>query len=427
MFTMQRNSPEEVRLGPWVVTSIVHVKGDRNPQPHLMMMHKTENKYEVGKLRDWKEAKQRQLRAILNKLTPENFDDLFEQMIDMDIEDADTLRGVVAQIFDRAIMEPTFCEMYAEFYYYLSQQSPVFMDDNGKMITLKRLLVNKCQEEFERKERDHEEASKIDVVKQSEVESEEKRIKARKRMLGNIRLIGELYKVKILPEKIIHHCIQELLCPNQNPDEEDVEALCVLMSTTGETLDDHPKTKKILDIYFEKMENLSNDTKLSLRVRFMVKDTIDLRENKWQLRRKVEGPKKIEEVHRDAALEQQAQAIRLGDISSSIPREDLIPRFDPDRFSGQAAYYQSSAQEQSINYGGRNLGNSDHNLNGSSSTQNTPTEMWLEESMREFSRTANKVCRFVHLLCILFFVLFFRILVCFVLKNFLFFLFLFFF
>ncbi|KAK8499966.1 hypothetical protein V6N12_046632 [Hibiscus sabdariffa] len=43
----------------------------------------------------------------------------------------------------------------------------------------------------------------------------------------------------------------------------------------------------------------------------MLKDAIDLRKNKWQQRRKVEGPKKIEEVHRDAAQERQAQASRL--------------------------------------------------------------------------------------------------------------------
>ncbi|MCI08530.1 eukaryotic translation initiation factor 4G-like, partial [Trifolium medium] len=40
----------------------------------------------------------------------------------------------------------------------------------------------------------------------------------------------------------------------------------------------------------------------------MLKDVIDLRRNRWQQRRKVDGPKKIEEVHRDAVQERQAQA-----------------------------------------------------------------------------------------------------------------------
>ncbi|MED6118910.1 hypothetical protein PIB30_007072 [Stylosanthes scabra] len=67
-----------------------------------------------------------------------------------------------------------------------------------------------------------------------------------------------------------------------------------------------------MDVYFERMKLLSDNLNLSSRVRFMLKDAFDLRKNKWQQRRKVEGPKKIEEVHRDAVQERQAQAGRLG-------------------------------------------------------------------------------------------------------------------
>ena len=38
----------------------------------------------------------------------------------------------------------------------------------------------------------------------------------------------------------------------------------------------------------------------------MIQDVIDLRRNGWQERRKVEGPKTIEEIHRDARMEQMA-------------------------------------------------------------------------------------------------------------------------
>ncbi|MQL36405.1 hypothetical protein EI006_26805, partial [Escherichia coli] len=128
----------------------------------------------------------------------------------------------------------------------------------------------------------------------SNEQREEKRTKARRRMLGNIRLIGELYKKKMLTERIMHECIKKLLGHYQQfPDEEDIEALCMLMSTIGEMID-HPKAQEHMDAYFERMGLLSNNMNLSSRVRFMLKDAIDLRKNKWQQRRKVEGPKKIE-------------------------------------------------------------------------------------------------------------------------------------
>ncbi|KAJ9558450.1 hypothetical protein OSB04_013064 [Centaurea solstitialis] len=288
-----------------------------SPQTPMQVMHKAERKYEVGKVTDEEQAKQRQLKGILNKLTPQNFEKLFEQVKQVNIDNAGTLSGVINQIFDKALMEPTFCEMYANFCSRLAVELPDFSEDNEK-ITFKRLLLNKCQEEFERGEREEEEANRTEEegeVKQTEEEREEKRIKARRRMLGNIRLIGELYKKKMLTERIMHECIKKLLGQYQNPDEEDIEALCKLMSTIGAMID-HPKAKEHMDVYFDTMYRLSNNMKLSSRVRFMLKDAIDLRKNKWQQRRKVEGPKKIDEVHRDAAQERHAQSSRIARGSS---------------------------------------------------------------------------------------------------------------
>ncbi|XP_027905523.1 eukaryotic translation initiation factor 4G-like isoform X1 [Vigna unguiculata] len=298
-------------------------------QTPLQIMHKAENKYEVGKVTDVEEVKQRQLKAILNKLTPQNFDKLFEQVKEVNIDNAITLIGVISQIFEKALMEPTFCEMYANFCLHLASELPDFSEDNEK-ITFKRLLLNKCQEEFERGEREEEEANKADEgeVKQSTEEREERRVKARRRMLGNIRLIGELYKKKMLTERIMHECIKKLLGQYQDPDEENIEALCKLMSTIGEMID-HPKAKEHMDAYFERMKLLSINMNLSSRVRFMLKDAIDLRKNKWQQRRKVEGPKKIEEVHRDAAQERQSH----GGRSNRGPGNNQSSRRNPIDFS----------------------------------------------------------------------------------------------
>uniref|UniRef100_A0A803M4K4 Eukaryotic translation initiation factor 4G n=1 Tax=Chenopodium quinoa TaxID=63459 RepID=A0A803M4K4_CHEQI len=275
------------------------------------VMHRADNKYEVGKVSDEEQAKQRRLKAILNKLTPQNFEKLFEQVKEVKIDNVVTLTGVISQIFDKALTEPTFCEMYANFCSHLASELPDLSVDDEK-ITFKRLLLNKCQEEFERGEREEEEANKDDgegEIKQTEEERERKRLKARRRMLGNIRLIGELYKKRMLTERIMHECIKKLLGQYQNVDEENIEALCKLMSTIGEMID-HSRAKDHMDAYFDIMWQLSNNMNLSSRVRFMLKDAIDLRKNKWQQRRKVEGPKKIEEVHRDAAQERLGQAGR---------------------------------------------------------------------------------------------------------------------
>ncbi|KAL0547987.1 hypothetical protein IC582_012426 [Cucumis melo] len=315
---IQRNGSNTDR---WQRDASFQLKGIISPPIPSQVMHRAEKKYEVGKVADKEETKQRQLKAILNKLTPQNFEKLFEQVKAVNIDNSNTLSGVISQIFDKALMEPTFCEMYANFCLHLAGELPDFSDDNQK-ITFKRLLLNKCQEEFEKEQEENDEVNKVGEVGQSAEEREVNRTKARRRMLGNIRLIGELYKKKMITEKIMHVCIKKLLGQYQNPDEEDIEALCKLMSTIGEMID-HPKAREHMNAYFEMMTTLSNNMKLSSRVRFMLKDAIDLRKNKWQQRRKVEGPKKIDEVHRDAAQERQAQTSRLSrgpEMSATLRR-----------------------------------------------------------------------------------------------------------
>lgn len=240
---------------------------------------------------DIEEIKQRKFKAILNKLTPQNFVRLGIKVYKQaNIDSALTLAGVTSQIFERALMEPVFCEMYSDFCHHLSVILPPFHMDN-RIIKFKRLLINKCQEEFERKE----------------AKEGEKKLQTLGRKFGNMQLIGELYKKDILPENIIHACIKKLIGMDQtqyeNPDEENIEALCKLMDTAGVKLD-HSKTQIHMDAYFDIMSKLSNNLNLSCRIRLMLKNTYDLRKNKWQRCSKVESPKKIHEIYRDAVQAQ---------------------------------------------------------------------------------------------------------------------------
>ncbi|XP_057541040.1 eukaryotic translation initiation factor 4G-like isoform X2 [Amaranthus tricolor] len=260
------------------------------PQGPYQVRHRADNKYKIGKIYAEEEAKQRKLKGILDKLTPQNFEKLYKQVKEVKIDNSVTLNGVVSQIFEKALMEPTFCEMYANLCQRLAFWLPELSVDNEK-ITFRRLLLNKCQEEFEREEREEQEENKADnegegedETKQSEELREEMRLNARRRMLGNIRLIGELYKKKMLTEKVMHECIKNLLGPYQNPNEKNIKALCILMSTIGERID-HRKAKQNMDAYFNIMAQLSNNMKLSSGLRFMLKEAIDLRKNKWQQRR----------------------------------------------------------------------------------------------------------------------------------------------
>lgn len=113
----------------------------------------------------------------------------------------------------------------------------------------------------------------------------------------------------------MHECVKKLLANVKDPEEEDIEGLCVLMTTGGLQLD-HEQAKSHMDVYFYRMVELTRNTKLPNRIRFMVQDVIDLRANKWISRRAAAGPKTITEIHAEAAREQEEKEMMRHTASS---------------------------------------------------------------------------------------------------------------
>jgi len=193
-----------------------------------------------------------------------------------------------------------------------------------KMNTFKRSLLNKCEDEFNKQDIYtgwKKEMKEFQMKKATMTEKEQKevtgdlefrRIKIKKQMLGNIKFIGELYKLGMLKEKIMRFCIHNLMKFEDHEgglrsqsgedgqmDEEDHEALCNLFKTIGKTID-NPKAQPYMRIYFGKISTLSDDMALSSRYRFMYKDLMEQRSKGWKLRREVETAKTLDEIRKDA-------------------------------------------------------------------------------------------------------------------------------
>ncbi|KAM3862828.1 eukaryotic translation initiation factor 4 gamma 1-like [Diretmus argenteus] len=259
----------------------------------------------------------RRFRSILNKLTPQMFERLMKQVTELPIDTEERLKGVMDLIFEKSISEPNFSATYASMCHCLMGLRVPSTDKPGVTVHFRRLLLARCQKEFdkdmddaeifEEKQKQLDAASGEEEKQRLKAELEEAKNQARRRSLGNIRLVGELFKLKMLTDSTMQDCIVSLL---KSHDEESLECLCRLLSTIGKDLD-FEKAKYRMDQYFTQLEKIIKERKTSSRIRFMLQDMLDLRSNNWVPRRVVQGPRTIDQIHKEAEQEEHRERMKV--------------------------------------------------------------------------------------------------------------------
>merc|ERR1719270_836146 len=296
----------------------LHVEGKKNPS-RLRETVSSITDTEVQELR-------RKSLAILNKLTPQNLDTVVEKFEGLPIDSFEKLSLCMELIFQKALDEPNFSATYAQMCLALGNKK--VPDETGQGVTsFRKLLIMRCQQEFEKdymegldREKyvnDINKATNEDDKKRIKMEFEANEMKLKKRSLGNIRFIGELYKLSMLTARIMHECVRKLLTSNPS-DEEALECLCRLLTTVGQALDKETNDRLakgpiqgLVDLgsYFKEMMKLVEQKKTSARVRFLMQDVIELRLNGWKKRREDAGPKTIDQIHKEIEKEQLEQKL----------------------------------------------------------------------------------------------------------------------
>jgi len=268
-------------------------------------------------------------RAILNKLTLEKFDSLYEQLVTCGLRTPEHVAILMREVFEKATTQHHFIPMYADLCVRLEPDPRVSAvlgsSEKAHLNSFKRLLLCQCQTSFENLLEAESEDKRSLALDADELE--EVRLRQKQRKLGNVKLIGELLVRGMLHSQLLCTCVSDLLqsyesCP------EAVESLAALLTVAGPKYDVEgwPHRSQLKSL-FEKISELSASKQLPTRLRFLLKDVLELRANGWQQQHSKPMPMRIEEVRKtcgspSSCASSSPASTRSTDFSSFLPHSE---------------------------------------------------------------------------------------------------------
>lgn len=230
----------------------------------------------------------KKIRSILNKLTLTKFDALSAQLVAC-VRNSAHLQILISEVFEKATVQHHFIPMYAELCVNLEANSTIAaalgVQENQSQ-SFKRLLLSLCQSAFEELFEPQPECPKPKTEEEAEAE-EEARLLRKRKSLGNMKLVGELIVRGMLNSQLLCSCSDELLESHEHCSEA-LESLVTLLSAAAPKFDgkkDWLHQQHLENIFLEVAE-LANgspkiQSKVSPRLRFLLKDLLELRASRW--------------------------------------------------------------------------------------------------------------------------------------------------
>mmetsp|Transcript_2837 Transcript_2837/g.6805 ORF Transcript_2837/g.6805 Transcript_2837/m.6805 type:complete len:1037 (+) Transcript_2837:78-3188(+) len=282
-----------------------------------------ENAYKPTEPQSRLEELERRVRGLLNKICPDNLKTIVETLAQIDLQKAEELEFVIKIIFGKALVEPHYCETYADMVFALRTRYPEFPAENEgeKPHSFTRVLLNTVQNEFESLpttfEPTDEDRKKFESTEDLNLEMKKRKGK----MLANMKFIGNLFLRQLLAVKVIGQVVHDLIGIKQGenplPEEHMIECVCELLQAIGYTLDETQQGESLMNSFAARLKDLSgvrNNGKhaYSKRIQFQIDGLLELRKNKWMKKLFKEQAKTKNAVREEAEREQRQHGRTVG-------------------------------------------------------------------------------------------------------------------
>jgi hypothetical protein len=143
----------------------------------------------------------RDVTAILNKVTPQTYEVLLNQLEKLELTCSERLEGMISIIFTKAVEAAIFCFIYAKLCKHFQKKQVTIPDENGQPVTyfFRQILLTRCQKEFENDYRQaigyEKRKIEVDAIidekvrKEAAEQLEEDLFKAKRKKLNNIMYV----------------------------------------------------------------------------------------------------------------------------------------------------------------------------------------------------------------------------------------------
>lgn len=282
----------------------------------------------ASRLRQVKEIHQK-VMSVLSRVTPNKYEPLKQELLELPLRQTtdEQLRQVVNVFFEKAVKEQKFSTLYARLVSDICQVSPtdhaMEKDQREKLIAyrMRRELLNRCQEEFVRPfQLQSNDLKGEDGQPLAEDVIEEKRQKVKERLCGNIKFVAELYKRKLVTDRVIDEVLNQL-SSRDHPEDYVLEVFVTLMTTAGQRFSVAlpERTRHYMDV----AQKFQMEPSTSTRLRFLLMDLKDCEAHGWQEKNKLLTSEELELKAFDEQRKQQEDIDRH--ISeSSMPSSPFV-------------------------------------------------------------------------------------------------------
>ena len=242
------------------------------------------------------------ITEYLNNLTVDNYKNTAEKIYEIIEKDIENQEKFLDVLFNKSVNEKAFVGLYAklckDFDKKLPQKAPLKDDKKTDKVKkynsiMRTKLLDKCREIFK-----IENNEKFDEYIKVQ-DKQERNMKLKNFVLGNVNFIGELIKIQILSKKIVKQCLNNLFARFNDAKSYEslkmvnLEAIVILLNNFGTLLkekeaklkeDDKKAFNSVVDEYLQKLEEIinKNDTSIDQPIKYKIINLIDKSKNNWE-------------------------------------------------------------------------------------------------------------------------------------------------